>query len=434
MQTVVVLESSTGDAMQQLLNSLPYLVVPVDKPAKARQLLMNLPTNLFICDLGTPNLNYKELVSASTVGNPDIKILLTGNSSVQPLAADIIKSEQGHQFLAKPWHPLQFKQVVNSLIHEEGTRHFPIRRTGKESSKPLLKKYNTTTNRRIVIHSSHAQKTQQKDCIDATERGRYRIDKIIGEGGSGRVCKAYDTILDMPVAIKFLNPDLVRDENAIQALKAETRICLQLQHKHIVRIYNLERHGPSYMLIMEYIEGDSIFQMMQCYPNGMPPDFVSQVVRVTTGALAYAHRHGVLHKDITPGNILITKDGLLKVIDFGIASKTNIEQNPDSIAGTPEYMSPEHIRGELLDARSDIYALGVLVTQMLTGHTVNASGATIRDMAYEPHPPIGGLPEPVTQILETATAFSPADRWSSMTEFGEAFEGACAMSFPVAQT
>ena len=270
--------------------------------------------------------------------------------------------------------------------------------------------------------------------MGVSDRGRYRIDQIIGEGGSGRVCKAYDTLLEMPVAIKFLNPDLVRDENAIQALKTETRICLQLQHKHIVRIYNLERHGSSYMLIMEYLESDSLFQLMQGYPDGMPPDFVSQVVAVTTSALEYAHRHGVLHKDITPGNILITHDGLLKLIDFGIAGKADIEQNKDFIAGTPVYMSPEHIRGEILDARSDIYALGVLVTQMLTGRTVNVPDATTQMMAYEPHPPITGLPEPLTQILETATAFSPADRWSSMSEFGEAFAGAYAMSYPRSQT
>lgn len=429
MQTIVVLESSKDATAYKALDGLPFLVIPVDNPLKARHLLLNLATDLFICDLSLPDLDYKALVAAATVGNPNVKILLTGTSGEHIRAATLLKSEQAHQFLPKPWQPLAAKQIVHSFLREGAAQHFSIRKSGDRNGKLLLKKADAGAGGRLHLRTT-SKLSLQPSSVGVSDRGRYRIDSIIGEGGSGRVCKAYDTLLDMPVAIKFLNPDLVCDEKAIEALKTETRVCLQLQHKHIVRIFNLERHGSGYMLIMEYIEGDSLFQLMQGYPNGMPPDFVAQVVAVTTGAFAYAHRHGILHKDITPGNILLTSDGLLKIIDFGIAGKAAIEQDEKFIAGTPVYMSPEHIRGEILDARSDIYALGVLVTQMLTGRTVNAPDATMQDMAYQPHPPIEGLPEPIAQILESATAFSPADRWGSMAEFGEAFAGAYAMSYP----
>ncbi len=262
---------------------------------------------------------------------------------------------------------------------------------------------------------------------DTAEGGRYRIDEVIGEGGAGRVCRAYDLLLDMVVAIKFLNPDLVRDEESIAALKSETRICLQLVHKHIVRIYNLEKRGANFMLIMEYLKGSTLFSFLQQYPDGLPLDFVTQIVAVATDALGYAHAHGILHKDITPGNIFLTDDDVLKVIDFGISSNVGAQdRDTDTIIGTPIYMSPEQLRGEILDCRTDIYSLGVLVHQLLTGRTVNAPDATIQDMAFRPRPPIEGLPQPLADVIACATAFSPADRWETMERFGAAFAAAAA--------
>lgn len=261
--------------------------------------------------------------------------------------------------------------------------------------------------------------------VASVEGGRYRIDEVIGEGGSGRVCRAYDTLLEMEVAIKFLNPDLVRDEESINALKAETRICLQLVHKHIIRIFNLDKRGANFMIIMEYLKGGNLFSLLSQCPNGMDLEFVSQVVAITTDALAHAHRHGIIHKDITPGNIFITDDGLLKVIDFGISSVVNRQNcQEDTVVGTPVYMSPEQLRGEILDCRTDIYSLGVLIHQMLTGRTVNADDASVQDMAYRPRPIITCLPQKIADVLNTATAFSPADRWESMDRFGAAFAAA----------
>lgn len=277
----------------------------------------------------------------------------------------------------------------------------------------------------IAKPSSAAHIAQGKRVGPGGDEGRYRIDEVIGTGGAGQVCRAYDMLLDMEVAIKFLNPDLIRDENSIAALKAETRICLQLIHKHIIRIFNLEKRGPNFMLIMEYLKGETLFALMSRFPNGIPLDFVSQVVFVATDALAYAHRHGILHRDLTPSNIFITDDGVLKIIDFGIA--TNVDGQDDDggfIVGTPEYMSPEQLRGETLDCRTDIFSLGAVVHQMLTGASIYPPGATFDDMADRPHPPITRLSGKLAEVIETATRFSPADRYESISQFGAAFSAA----------
>lgn len=258
-------------------------------------------------------------------------------------------------------------------------------------------------------------------------RERYRIDAVIGEGGTGRVVKAFDTMLDMDVAIKILSPHLVKDPEALAALKAEVRITLMLIHKHILRIYNLEKSGENYLVIMEYLSGKSIAQLLDEMPTGFAPDFVIQVVQIVADALGYAHRHGVLHKDLTPGNIFLTDDGVVKVIDFGIATLAGAKskEESDMIVGTPAYMSPEQIRGDELDARTDIYSLGVLTHKMLTGRVLTAPGVSYETYAYTQHPPISGLPFSITSVLEKATAFDPSERYSSIEEFALAVTEAC---------
>lgn len=437
MQTVAVLDAQSASTAKKALDGLECLVLTVDTVEKARYLLMNMKVDLFICDLETADLDFGALISASSVNNPDLRTIVTGTSGSKIYAGQLVDRGEALQFLLKPWQILTVKHAINNVLSQiQQQPKFTIGR-----KKAPQQEQQGSQGAKFVIHKQQAagQKTSAKFKSSgpsiampagSSDHGRYRIDEVIGSGGAGKVCRAFDTLLDMTVAIKFLNADLIRDESAIEALKTETRICLQLQHKHIVRIYNLEKRGPNYMLIMEYIKGDSLFNLMSQYPEGLPLDFVAQVTSVATGALNYAHRHGVLHKDITPGNILITEDGVLKIIDFGIADTLEKQPREDSefVTGTPVYMSPEHIRGEMLSNRSDIYSLGVLVKQLLTGTVVSRPDATLQDLAYSPHPPITGLPLAIAQVLESATAFSPADRWESMEEFGKAFSAAAAIA------
>ncbi len=257
---------------------------------------------------------------------------------------------------------------------------------------------------------------------------RYQFLEFLGEGGSGRVIRAYDRILEMEVAVKILAPRLVSDPVALAALKEEVRISLSLTHQYIVRTHNLEKFGDIYLIVMEYLKGQPIAKYLEQYPSGLELDFVVGLVHVVASALDYAHRHGILHMGIKPGNIFLTDDGIAKVIDFGIARRVgeNAVEEDDTIAATPEYVSPEQLRGDEPDCRTDIYSMGVVTTQLLTGSVVNAPGATIEDIAFKPHPPITGLPEPLLAVLEKATAFNRDERFSSMEEFSNALAAAAA--------
>lgn len=229
-------------------------------------------------------------------------------------------------------------------------------------------------------------------------------------------------LLDMDVAIKFLSPSLIRDHVAIAALKAETRICLNLVHNHIIRIYNLEKRGPNYMLVMELLKGDTLARILSANKGGIDLETAGQIVDIVADALEYAHRHGILHKDITPGNVFVTDDNIVKVIDFGIASVAGtLDDSGEFVFGTPEYMSPEQLRGDPLTAATDIYSLGVLSHALLTGRTLHPAGVSASEMAFAPHPPITDVPAPLCEVIGKATAFDPADRYSSIKEFGAAF-------------
>ena len=264
------------------------------------------------------------------------------------------------------------------------------------------------------------------NAIDVDDaRGRYEIRAVIGEGGTGRVVRAFDKMLEMEVAIKILSPRLIRDKDALAALKAEVRITLGLIHKHILRIYNLEKSGDNYLVIMEYLKGKSVAQLLDEAPGGFPADFVVPLVEVASDALGYAHRHGILHLDLTPGNVFLTEDGIVKIIDFGIAKVAGAPSaDSEFIVGTPVYMSPEQLRGEALDPRSDIYSLGALTYQMLTGRLVSPPDTPLESLAFQPHPPLEGLAPAVAQVLEEATAFSPDARPAAIEDFAAALAAA----------
>lgn len=254
---------------------------------------------------------------------------------------------------------------------------------------------------------------------------RYEVEEIIGEGGSGRILRAFDKILEMEVAIKILAPHLVRDDEALAALKAEVRINLSLIHKHIMRIYNLERSGKNYLIIMELLKGKTIFQHLKESPGGFEDDFTVPLLEVAADAIGYAHRHGVLHLDLTPSNIFLTDDGIVKIIDFGIAKLMGDRAASDYIVGTPAYMSPEQLRGEPLDARSDIYSLGVVAAQLFTGRVLTRPGESMEVLSSTPHPPVTGVSPAVAAVIEKATAFNREDRFSAIEDFAAALREAC---------
>ncbi|HEY6344735.1 MAG TPA: protein kinase [Bryobacteraceae bacterium] len=230
--------------------------------------------------------------------------------------------------------------------------------------------------------------------------GPYEILARIGAGGMGEVWKARDTRLDRIVAIKRLKGQ----HNA--RFEQEARAIAALNHPHICQIYDI---GPDY-LVLEYIEGRPL--LSQKKPGPLPVEEALRLAREIADALETAHRKSILHRDLKPGNILVTADGSAKLVDFGLAK---IVADPDAtltmaISGTPLYMSPEQAEGQPLDVRSDIFSFGALLYEMFGGHRAFATmAAVLRD---QPAP----LDSPAASVVNKCLAKLPSERFQSMAE------------------
>ncbi len=251
---------------------------------------------------------------------------------------------------------------------------------------------------------------------------RYEVIEKLGEGGTGVVYRAEDRFLKMPVAIKVLHPALTHDSLAVAALKEEARTAMRMSHPHIVHLHNLEKAGNRYFLVMEYIQGNTYRDLLNLYKH-LALDTVIETLKVCAHALSYAHRRRVLHNDLKPENLLITREGLLKIIDFGIACLLHTAQ-PDFIMGTPCYMSPEQIRGEKLDERTDVYSLGIMTYEFLTGRTPFPDDVGLEDVLRLLPVELPDLPEELRAPIRKAIFPNREERWNSVEAYVQAFVAA----------
>jgi branched-chain amino acid transport system substrate-binding protein len=264
--------------------------------------------------------------------------------------------------------------------------------------------------------------------------GKYEIRAEIGRGGMGTVYLGYDPLLDRRVAIKVLAPHLVWEQNFVERFLREARAAARLKHPNIVTIYDVGQEGSWYYFVMEYIEGQTLAEVIK-RRGAMAPAEVMAVLRPLADALDYAHRQGLVHRDIKPGNVVVGPAGQVTLTDFGIARAAQEVRltTTGALVGTPEYMSPEQAMGEEVDQRTDQYSLGVVAYEMLTGR-VPFGGTTPHGVLYkqvhEPPPPISRvrpeLPAGVEAALQQALAKEPGQRYATVTAFVEALSQALA--------
>ena len=200
--------------------------------------------------------------------------------------------------------------------------------------------------------------------------GRYLILEELGKGGMGSVYKAYDKEVEEKIALKTIKSEIAADEKVIQRFRNELKIARKISHKNVCRMFDLGREDDTYYIAMEYVSGEDLkssVRRMGPLSTGKVLGFATEICE----GLAEAHRLGIVHRDLKPQNIMIDRDGIAQIMDFGIARSRELKGMTEngSTIGTPEYMSPEQVEGEDIDSRSDIYSMGVILYEMVTGRT-----------------------------------------------------------------
>ena len=260
--------------------------------------------------------------------------------------------------------------------------------------------------------------------------GRYELDGIVGRGGMAEVFRARDIRLDRIVAVKTLREDLARDATFQARFRREAQSAASLNHPSIVAVYDTgeDNEGPSHVpyIVMEYVDGRTLRDLLRDDRRLLP----ERALEITDGvlrALDYSHRNGIIHRDIKPGNVMLTRTGEVKVMDFGIARAVSDAQatmtQTAQVIGTAQYLSPEQARGERVDARSDLYSTGCLLYELLTGRPPFLGDSPVA-IAYQhvrenPVPPSQldpEIPAWADSIVLRAMAKDPADRYQSAAD------------------
>src|SRR3954449_3772188 len=253
--------------------------------------------------------------------------------------------------------------------------------------------------------------------------GRYRIMRKLGTGGMANVYLAEDQELGRRVAIKILNDRHANDEQFVERFRREAKNAAALSHPNVVSIYDRGDAEGTYYIAMEYLDGRSVKELI--VSRGPAPVNVSiEYARQILSALRFAHRHGIVHRDIKPHNVLVDGEGRVKVTDFGIArAGTSQMTETGSIVGTAQYLSPEQAKGGEVDPRSDLYSLGIVLYELLTGKTP-FDGETpveiaMKHLSNAPQPPSKlrqDIPAELDMVVLRALAKNPDDRYQSADE------------------
>ena len=266
--------------------------------------------------------------------------------------------------------------------------------------------------------------------IAGTSIGNYVIQGKLGEGGMGTVYQGVDSHLDRPVAIKVLHPALARDPSVAERFRAEARAQANLNHHNVATLYSFVAENDNAMMVMEYIDGETFQQIIKSR-GPMPTAEALSLFKQALAGIGAAHRMGIIHRDIKPSNLMLNQFGVVKVMDFGIAKVTGNQglTRTGFQLGTLYYMSPEQIKGEPLDTRSDIYALGITLYQMLTARLPFESDSEFQiltDHVNTPPPPPrqfrSDIPDRVQNVILKALEKKPADRFATVEEFATALD------------
>ncbi len=297
-----------------------------------------------------------------------------------------------------------------------------------------------------------ATEVESMELAPGTELGRYKLVRLIGAGGMGQVYQATDTRLDRTVAIKVLPSDVASNPDVRVRFEREARTISQLNHPHICTLYDVGQENDVDFLVMEYIEGETLAERLE--KGALPLELALQHGIEIADALDKAHRHGIVHRDLKPGNVMLTKSGA-KLLDFGLAklAPEPSKLDPDAatatkmtregtIVGTLQYMAPEQVEGKKADARTDIFAFGSVLYEMVTGRRAfkGESQASLIAAILEREPPtISAAPPLLDHVIRRCLAKEPDRRWQTASDLMQDLrwisgEGSSPAVLPTGQT
>lgn len=272
--------------------------------------------------------------------------------------------------------------------------------------------------------SNDPEQTQVMQMVEGLLGGRYRLEQELGRGGMGVVYLAHDTQLDRPVALKFLGTLMDESDEYRQRFIREAKVAARVNHPNIVSIHDISATLGRAHIVMEYVQGTSLGRYLR-EKGGLSPREAVNLFMQACSALDAVHKAGIVHRDIKPDNILIAKGGLVKLTDFGLAKAESSRITAANVVmGTPSYMSPEQSLGAEVDARSDIYSMGLVLHEMLTGKTVFTGGDVPERQRTEVPPAPGAvaadIPELLDRVVMKAIAKDPRQRYQTVSEFAAA--------------
>ncbi len=263
--------------------------------------------------------------------------------------------------------------------------------------------------------------------------GRYELEELVGSGGMSSVFRAHDALLERKVALKILHEQYTSDEDYVERFRREARAVAGLSHPNIVTVIDRGEQDGRQFIVFEYIDGESLKQLVD-RTGPLPVDQAVGLTLQIARALAFAHQQGLVHRDVKPQNVLLNDDGRAKVTDFGIARSLDVQQGmtqSGTVMGTSDYIAPEQARGERVDEQTDVYSLGVVLYELLTGEVPfpgeNFVAVAMRHINEPPPSARERRPDVSPRLdaaIKRAMAKEPGDRFGSMGDFVGELEAA----------
>lgn len=264
--------------------------------------------------------------------------------------------------------------------------------------------------------------------------GRYRIVRLLGRGGMGTVYEAHDGVLDEQVAVKVLRGELARSAEVMRRFRSEIKLARRVRHRNVCAIHEYGEHKHLRFITMEFVDGVNLREVLE-ERGRLPPEEALDVAGQIVDGLQAIQQIGIVHRDLKTANVMMGRDGVVRVMDFGLAKQVDggsgSQTTSGLVVGTPKYMSPEQARGERTDFRSDLYSVGVVLFELLTGDVPFRGDTPMSILFGHLHtpPPLGGpeaapIPPPIVSLLAKALAKSPGERYASAAEMAAALAGA----------